>query len=269
MKDCFCISNNLVCVCNCLKKNITFVVALALYLFLIINPVHATELKVPPVQYPKLPLSGEKATDFTPNGWKIEIQLTGDINTDNIEDTVLVLRENNPKNIVKHNDLGENPFDTNPRMLVLLIGKTDGGYELFQYNKKFIPRRTDPLISDYLTGIGTGGVEIQQGLIKVLMSVFYSAGSWEFTNYIFTFRWQNKQFELIGYDRNTTNRSSGRTKDISINYSTRKAKISCNDPDSDEKGKVIWKKLPSNKIWTIDTIGNGIEFNPGINVNCN
>ena len=230
---------------------------------------NAASLEIPDAHYPNLLKTGVDVTKFVPDGWEIEMQAKGDLNKDGIEDVVLVLRENNPENVIKNDDPGEQLFNTNPRILAVLFGKKDGGYNLIENNHTLIPRRTDPVILDYLTGVGDGGVSIQQGTLTVKMGIFSSAGSWGMSSISYTFRWQNNKFELIGYDSTTTNRASAEIKSININYSTRKVKIVCGNFTSDSDGKVSWQKLSSNKIWTIDSIGDGLEFDPGVNMNCN
>ena len=251
-----------------LKQTITRSANILFCLILVVGYNNAAALEIPAAHYPNLPKTGVDITKFVPDGWKIEMQAKGDLNKDGIDDMVLVLRENNPKNMIKNDDPGENPLDTNPRVMVVLFGKKDGGYNLIEDNHTLIPRRTDPVILDYLTGVGAGGVDIQQGALTVKMSIFSSAGSWGMSSISYTFRWQNNKFELIGYDSTTTNRASAEIRSININYSTRKVKIVCGNFTSGSSGKVSWQKLSSNKIWTIDSIGDGLKFNPGVSMDC-
>lgn len=224
--------------------------------------------EIPSVHYPVLLKVEKNVEELVPDGWKIEMKEEGDLNKDGIKDVVLVLRENASSNVIKIDGLGEMLLDTNPRILAVLFGKVDGGYVLIQDNHTLIPRRIDPKIDDYLTGVGVGGISVRKGVLVVQMNIFYNMGSWEMKNISFTFRWQNNRFELIGYDSTTTNRSSGESKDISVNYSTHKIKINCGNLTTDTDDKVTWQKLLSNKTWTIDNIGNGLEFNPGAHVAC-
>jgi len=224
---------------------------------------NAQELKIPKAHYPTLPKSGSTVDDFVPKGWKIEMQAKGDLNSDGLEDVVFLLQEDNPKNIVKNSGSGEDILNTNPRILAIIFAESNERYSLALSNRTFIPRYTNPLISDY---IESGAISVGKNVLLLNFSFPLIGAS--VANYGFTFRWQNNRFELIGYDSTETNRASLDTTDISINYSTRKAKILCSNAGSDEKGKVTWQKLSSNKIWTIDNIGNGLEFNPSVRAAC-
>src|SRR5262245_18638321 len=85
----------------------------------LVSAAAARELQIPEAVYPGLPQRAASADGFVPAGWKLETQVSGDLNRDGIADLVLVLRENNPKNVIEHENLGENPLDTNPRILAI------------------------------------------------------------------------------------------------------------------------------------------------------
>src|SRR5262245_61487571 len=77
------------------------------------------ELDIPKVTYPTLPAEGSSAESFVPTGWKLEAEHKGDLNKDGKDDLVLVLRMNEPRNVIQHDELGQNPFDSNPRILAI------------------------------------------------------------------------------------------------------------------------------------------------------
>ena len=190
--------------------------------------------------YPRLPEQATSAQGFVPAGWTLEKNLSGDLNRDGIPDLVLVLRAQDAANIIKHNTMGANPLDTNPRILAVAFGrKTPAGYTLAMQDHTLIPRRTMPNIDDPLE---EGDVMIERGTLRVKLGFFASAGSWTASMTTFTFRHQNGQFELIGYDRYETMRNSGETTDVSINYTTRKVSIAKGSIENDAK-KVRWRTL--------------------------
>ena len=216
------------------------------------------DLKIPEAIYPGLPKQAQSTEAFVPPGWILMSQVTGDLNRDGIPDVVLVLRENNPKNIVKHDILGENPLDTNPRILAVAFGRAGGGYVLKLENHTLIGRHTVPTVDDPLDD---DGVAIERGALRVRLHFFASAGSWTASNAIYRFRYQNDRFELIGYDSNVTERNTGKTTDVSINYATGKMSTSRGTIDSDKKN-AIWTTLPRRAPLTIEQIGDGLEFEP-------
>jgi hypothetical protein len=211
------------------------------------------------VTYPPLAKEATSAEGFVPTGWKLEQKLTGDLNRDGVPDLVLLLRQDDPKNLMTHDALGENPLDTNPRILAVAFGRASpAGYVLMLQNHTLIPRREVPVVSDPLED---GGVTIERGTLRVKLNYWTSAGGWGTTASNYTFRYQNQRFELIGFDRTEFMRNSGESRDTSINYSTGKMSISATSMENDKK-KVRWRTLPRRALLTLDRVGDGFEFNP-------
>jgi hypothetical protein len=98
---------------------------------------------------------------------------------------------------------------------------------------------------------------------QVRLNWFMSAGGWEMFNTTYTFQHRSGRFELIGYDRNTTHRGSGDTSSISINYLTRKVKKTTGHISRDTD-KVRWQTLPQKPAPTLETIGDGLSFEPAV-----
>ena len=220
----------------------------------------AQELVIPEVTYPSLPKHGASAQAFIPQGWKLETQQIGDLDKDGQDDLLLLLRMDNPQNIIKHDGLGQNPFDTNPRILaVALSGGAGKPYALVLENHTLIARPMDPVLEDVLAEFG--GIAIERGALKVALHLFSSAGSWATGLTTYRFRHGRSGFELIGFDRSTTGRGDGSQEEISINYLTGKIKIATGSIEDDQL-KVKWRKLKKKPLLTIDDIGNGLEFEP-------
>lgn len=79
----------------------------------------------------------------------------------------------------------------------------------------------------------------------------------------FTFRYQDGCFKLIGYDSTEMRRNSGETSAVSINYLTKKAKISKGNIENDRED-VSWKAVRIPSLPCLEAVGNGLEFDPGI-----
>ncbi|HEX8665371.1 MAG TPA: hypothetical protein VF744_15215 [Beijerinckiaceae bacterium] len=222
-------------------------------------PAVAQELAIPEAVYPALPKTAASAEGFVPPGWALESQASGDLNGDGVPDLAFVLRGKDPKNVVPNESgLGENPLDTNPRILAAAFGATSGGYTLALENRTLIPRRTDPVMADPLED---GGISIERGALKVRLHLFMSAGGWGMSTATYTFRHRDGRFALIGYDREEVQRNSGETRSVSINYAMGKMKTETGSIEKDAK-KVRWKTLPRRPAPTIDSIGDGLEFDP-------
>lgn len=219
------------------------------------------ELEIPAVTYPTLAPEGTSAEAFVPKGWKLESGQKGDLDKDGKDDLLILLRMDDAKNVIQHDGLGRNPFDTNPRILaVAFAGAADKPYRLALQNHTLIARPEDPVLDDPLSE--TGGVAIERGALKVALHLFSSAGSWGMGLTTYSFRHGRRGFELIGFDRSTTNRGDGSVEEVSINYLTGKVKISTGTIEDDEL-KAEWRKLKKKSpLLLIDDIGDGLQFEP-------
>ena len=217
------------------------------------------QVEPPPVTYPRLVLQAPSAEAFAPAGWRVEFKAAGDLNKDGIDDLALVIRQDDPANVLTNMPIGPAKFDTNPRILAVALGRRGGGYDLALENHTLIPRTTEPNLDDYLSE--GGGVSIARGTLQVKLHLFASAGGWSMGTVGYTFRFQSGRLELIGYDSAMTQRNSGETTEISVNYSTGRMKIATGSIEND-KTKVRWRTLPKRPPLTIDQIGDGMEFDP-------
>jgi len=207
---------------------------------------------IPSVVFPAIPVRAQTKADFVPKGWIIEEEGNGDLNGDGIPDLMLVLHMNDPRNVIKNSDL-----NTNPRMLVIAFAdKATNKYSLALANHTLIPRNDSPVMEDYFND-----AKIIKGTIQVSLVESSNVGSWSTSNTKFTFKYLDGCFKLIGYDSMETQRNTGETNDVSINYLTRKAKIARGNMEND-KEKISWKSVPMKSLLCIDTIGNGLGFSP-------
>lgn len=221
----------------------------------------AQTLKLPAVSYPGLPAHAARMAQFVPRGWKLEKQSRGDLNGDSRADAALLLREQDSANFIHHSGFGENPLNSNPRILLVVLAEKDGGYRRVLANHSFIARRDDPTLGDPFNGVAAGGMQISHGTLQIKLGRFYSAGSWSMDNPTFTFRWRDGQLKLIGYDDTTIQRNTGTIEGISINYLTRRVKQSHGNIAND-KTTVTWIRLPPGPPLTIGQVGDGLAFNP-------
>jgi len=220
------------------------------------------KLVIPEAHYPKLPQFGNRVEDFVPKGWKIEMQKRGDLNNDGLEDVVILLQENNEKNMIEKGS-GFSAMNTNPRILAVLFAQNNGKFSLVLSNHTLIPRYTDPYIGDF---IEENAISLSEGVFSVDFFIF-PIFSVELINVSYTFRWQDNKFLLVGYHSSESSRSSGDMKSKSINYLTRIEETTCGNNFSDDE--MIVKQTES---WpptiTIDDIGNGIEYREFNSPNC-
>jgi len=192
------------------------------------------------------PTKAKTVDDFVPKGWKEILTTNGDLNKDKLEDTVIVIE--------KDDVLGPDYLNLNPRILLVLFKQKDGTYILASKNDKgFIQSENDeenPTLMDTLTGIS-----IKNNTLRINFDYFLSAGSYSASQTVFTFRFQNNRFELIGLDNNSFMRNSGEQEEFSINFSTNKMKTTSGRNMFDEelsKPKETWENINIKKKYILD-----------------
>lgn len=198
--------------------------------------------------YPELPKTAARAADFIPKGWTIMGEAEGDLNGDKRMDFALVIKASDAKFVTKHDGLGENPFDTNPRILAILFWENDK-YKLVQQSNSFIAMADFPTMSEPFQS-----VKITNGVLQFDFEMFLSAGGWGMSNQKYKFRYQKGKFELIGADKIYLRRNSGETEERSYNFLTGKVKITKGNIEGDPKDQVTWKNYKSKTLQNLDTI---------------
>jgi hypothetical protein len=234
-----------------------FVASLFSCLILLAAARAGADEEVPPVVFPAIPAQAQAQADLVPKGWIVESESRGDLNGDGGPDLMLVLHMTNPANVIKNDGFGVSELDTNPRMLVVaFVDKATKKYSLALANHTLIPRQTNPLMDDHLEGAA-----IVKGTLQVSLGMWMSAGSWYTSQTKLTFRYQDGCFKMIGYDSTETRRNTGETSTVSINYLTRKMKITKGNIQ-DDQGNTSWKTLRAPRLLCLDAVGDGLDFDP-------
>jgi len=220
---------------------------------------------LPPVRYPVLAAEATSAKGFVPTGWTLESSATGDLDGDGKPDLAFALHMTDPANVLENKGgfCGET-LDTNPRILAVALARPGGGYRLVVQNHSLVPRRDNACAEDWFDseGVSGGGLAIARGNVVVTLGRFMSAGGWGMGSTVFTLRWRENALRLIGFDVRNTQRNSGETSSLSINYLTRKVRTGHGSIESDAE-KIRWSRLPGAGLPTIDAIGNGLDYDPG------
>ena len=176
------------------------------------------------------PQKASKVEDFIPKGWKKLIVEKGDLNKDKIDDVVLVIEKNDPKNFKKIEDSPRsNPVNFNPRIILVLFKDKNSKYTLVAKNdKNFIvspgyasEEGLESLDSpDYNDNLSKA-VTIKNNTLRIFTfaELTRSSGS-----SIYIFRYQNNRFELIGLENQNifANAEYIDTYNYSFNFSTKK-----------------------------------------------
>ena len=186
-----------------------------------------------------------KYQSFIPHNWKLMEKVQGDLNGDGQADLALIIEKANPENIVKNDSLGSPELNLNPRKLLVLLKKPQA-YQLAASND-FLPAEGDtesPCLADPLAE--GEALAIKNGLLKIGLHYWLSCGSWYVSNHLYTFRYQDQSFKLIGYDSNDFHRASGDITERSINLLTGKVKSTSGKnkfAEGHQPIKTQWTKL--------------------------
>ncbi|HOI26104.1 MAG TPA: hypothetical protein PLN63_03385 [Paludibacteraceae bacterium] len=154
----------------------------------------------------------EDFSKFIPKGYKLFKVVKGDLNKDNVEDRVLVVKGTSKAKFVKN--MMDEVVDRNRRGLVILFKKGNRYEEVLKNLSLFASENED------------GGAYFAPELsVEVTENkLYFSYGHGRYGNWLYTFRYQNNDFALIGYDREEAQApiALGYT---SINYLTKKMQI--------------------------------------------
>jgi len=232
---------------------------LALGIFGLATAATARDLVIPPVTYPAVPAQAATPEGFAPAGWRIERRIEGDLDGDGLDDLVLILRDADPRNVLKNDGLGPPSFDSNPRILVIALRRPQGGYGLLVADHALIPRDTEPNIEDYLEDAAPPTV--RRGVLRLGLHLFANAGGSDMSQIGFSFRHDDGRMRLIGYDNHTVNRMSGETEGVSVDYLSGKVKQTKGRIDRD-KVATSWITLPPAPPLTLEQVGDGMDFDP-------
>jgi hypothetical protein len=211
---------------------------------------------VPPVTYPVIAQRAPALTGFVPQGWLLETQALGDLNGDKLPDAALVLRMNDPANLVPSDWDPDQKYDSNPRMLLVLLADRGGAYTLAASDHALIPRIENQNQDDPFDGVA-----IANGALKVKLRLFMSAGGWRMGEAAFTLRWQDGAMRLIGYDANWVERNSGKVEEVSINYLTGRKLLKTGTIESDS-AQTMATRVATRAPLTLAQLGDGLMFDP-------
>jgi hypothetical protein len=179
----------------------------------------------------------ENLSAFLPKGYVIFEKIYGDLNKDNLKDCILIIKATDKTKIVI--DDYEKKVDRNRRGLIVLLNRK-GKYEIAVKNYNCFSSENED-----------GGVymppDLSVEIKKNNLCVHYGHGRYGYWRY--TFRFQNSDFELIGYD--SGDRSSFESDyvtfdETSMNFITKKElvkKVIKVNTDGKEVFKETWKNI--------------------------
>lgn len=187
---------------------------------------------------------------FLPRGYVLFDSAEGDLNKDGIADKVLLIKATDSSRIVVDEYKGR--LDRNRRGIVVLVKEPKGYRKVFENRECFSSENED------------GGVYFAPELsilIKKGNLVFhYGHGRYGYWSY--TFRYREKDLELIGYDE--MDGAAPVKSETSINLLTGKKKYSVNTNENAEGGdevfKTTWSNIKKGKLTKLSAVKDFDEF---------
>lgn len=185
-----------------------------------------------------------KVEDFIPQGYVLYEKVFGDLNKDNIEDCILIIKGTKKENIVENRF--DEVVDRNRRGIIVLF-KTENGFQKVTEN-----------LSCFSSENEDGGIyfapELYFNVKRGNLIIHYAHGRYGFWSY--TFRYQDSKFKLIGYDE--TNGGVVVRNETSINFLTKK-KLTRENTNEDAEGgdevyKETWSKIKITKLLNLSEI---------------
>ncbi|MDH7913104.1 hypothetical protein [Winogradskyella sp. SYSU M77433] len=203
-----------------------------------------------------MPNKGKTLEKIIPHNWKLLDSTTGDLNKDGISDLVFAIQKTTKENIKLNEGLGTDTIDLNPRILAIYFGTESGAFRKKLVSEDFIILRDSPTMDEPLEGFSIN----KKGILDINFRFWYSAGSWSMSNHKYRFRFQNNDFALIGYESNEAHRASGETTDYSIDFLTKKMKITKGNFSNNNTESVEWKEFDLEKLLTVKSIKKPFEL---------
>ena len=194
----------------------------------------------------------KKPSEFIPKGYIMFDKYFGDLNKDGKDDCVLVIKKTDTSNVVTNRF--DKIVDRNRRGIIVLF-KSAKGYQLADQNYTCFSSENED-----------GGVyyapELWIGIKNQKLHVHYGHGRYGYWNY--TFRFQNSNFEIIGYD-SSSNRGPVTNRETSINFLTKKKLVRKNTNEAAESGEEIfketWSKIEIENLIKLSEIKDFDELN--------
>jgi len=201
-----------------------------------------------------------KIEDFIPKGWKKLIVKKGDLNKDKIDDVVLVIEKNDPKDIRESGLKYIIPAikNFNPRIILVLLKDKNSQYNLVAKNEEEFIVLEGKAYEKALKSIeGANSISIKDNTLQIYTSSEDIRG---ISSIEYIFRYQNNRFELIGLEVKNYG-TSGNYIEKSyyyVNFSTKKVDKSISKEKIDSGKKIKEEKSTKNidvkDKYTLDTM---------------
>ena len=202
---------------------------------------------------PKMELKTDPKA-FVPKGYSLFQQYKGDLNKDGKPDVVLMIKGTEESKWGDDENRGR--LDRNRRGLIILFKRKNGYEQILRNDTCFSSENEDGGIYD--------APELELYIIKNTLHIYFAHGRYGCWNYIF--RYQNNDFELIGYNHTRCIRCVT-YYNLDINFSKRtrvyEENLNADDDEKEERFKVTKSKIRRKKLIKLSEIADIDKLNWG------
>jgi hypothetical protein len=184
-----------------------------------------------------------KPANLVPAGYRVSEEIKGDLNKDGLDDYVFIVK--GPK---RDDDCREDGQDCSLRGIMIALNK-GGRYELALENR-------DCFASEDRDGGVYYPPELSVSVKKGNLYIEFNQG--RYGKWSYTFRYQNSDFEMIGYDANQI-RGPYVEKEVSVNFLSKKMLTKRNTVEPCE-GDCEEKKPVFEETWENFTLKESIKL---------
>ncbi|KAA2218821.1 hypothetical protein [Maribacter flavus] len=193
--------------------------------------------------YPKLPKSVMEIHDLIPDSWQILSQVSGDLNGDGYEDLAFAIQSPVKETIQYTDDSESDTIVTSPRILGIYFGKRNGKFKKKLQSNTFIINRNTPVMDEPFKGLEI----LPDGEFQILFFIWPCRECTSWSEHLYSFRYQNKAFELVGYNENIAQRVSADDIAYNIDFENKTMHISTSTIN-DETDEQVLEEQPTIKF---------------------
>jgi len=157
-----------------------------------------------------VPLSSQRLRDFVPADWKIEEELTEDLNGDQRPDRILVLIDAR---------VGQEEFAYDERALLVLLAQAGGGWRRIGLGNKLLLCQSCYGLN-FQGPAAAPGIGVKKGILVI--EQHFGGSMTQYVTHRLRYEATTKRMRLIGIDSRSFDRSTGDAVDESTNYLTGK-----------------------------------------------
>ncbi|MFY0713755.1 hypothetical protein J1D01_08780 [Seonamhaeicola sp. NFXS20] len=207
---------------------------------------------------PELPAKGRSMQNIIPTNYKILSKASGDLNGDGYKDIVFAIESPIEKKYVYKHGSDSDTLHINPRVLGIYFGKRNGKFKKVLQSNAFIINRNTPNMDEPFKGLQI----LPNGDLQIDFYIWPCRECTSWSSHEYLFRFQNKTFELVGYEESIENRVLNEGTSYSIDFQNKTLKMitETRNEDDEREYKEALQKFELDHLKTIQSLGKPFEW---------